>query len=249
VSGWAQEISLDLDMVSATCPNCHILLVEATFATYGDLGASENEAVALGATEISNSWGGGEWSGETSDSTYNHPGIPITVSSGDSGYTAGGPQYPAASPYVTAVGGTTLVRDSSSRGWSEIAWSKSGSGCSAYELKPSWQTGPSCAMRTVADLSAVGDPNTGVSVYDTYQTTGWLVFGGTSVGAPIVASVYALSGNTTSIANGSYPYSHAASLYDVISGSNGSCGTYVCTAGPGYDGPSGLGTPDSLGAF
>ena len=250
--GWAQEISLDLDMVSAICPNCHILLVEASSNSLSNLGTAVNEAAALGATEISNSYGGGESSSDTSYDTsyYNHPGIAITASSGDNGY---GVEYPAASQYVTAVGGTTLTRASNSRGWSETAWSGTGSGCSAYDPKPSWQTDSGCSKRTVADVSAVADPNTGVSVYDSFSyqgQSGWLVFGGTSVASPIIASVYALAGNAATVTYGSYPYSHTSSLNDVTSGSNGSCGgSYLCTAGPGYDDPTGLGTPNGSGGF
>jgi subtilase family serine protease len=250
--GWAQEISLDLDMVSAICPNCHILLVEASSNSLSNLGTAVNEAAALGATEISNSYGGGESSSDTSYDTsyYNHPGIAITASSGDNGY---GVEYPAASQYVTAVGGTTLTRASNSRGWSETAWSGTGSGCSAYDPKPSWQTDSGCSKRTVADVSAVADPNTGVSVYDSFSyqgQSGWLVFGGTSVASPIIASVYALASNAATVTYGSYPYSHTSSLNDVTSGSNGSCGgSYLCTAGPGYDGPTGLGTPNGSGGF
>jgi subtilase family serine protease len=139
-SGWAGEISLDLDMVSAIAPNAKIILVEATSASMSDLGKSVNTAVSLGATEVSNSYGGSESSADTGyDSSYfNHPGVAITVSSGDSGY---GVEYPAASPYVTAVGGTALNKASNSRGWSESVWSTSssegvGSGCSAYDPKP-----------------------------------------------------------------------------------------------------------------
>jgi subtilase family serine protease len=249
--GWSQEISLDLDMVSAICPNCHILLVESTTNSLTNLGTAENEAAKLGATEISNSYGGNESSSDTNyDSTYyHHPGIAITASSGDNGY---GVEYPAASQYVTAVGGTHLVRASNTRGWSETAWNGAGSGCSAYDPKPSWQTDSGCSRRTVADVSAVADPNTGVAVYDSYAyqgRSGWLVFGGTSVASPIVASVYALAGNAASVTYGSYPYSHTSSLNDVTSGSNGSCGTYLCNAGTGYDGPTGLGTPNGVGGF
>jgi subtilase family serine protease len=247
-SGWAQEISLDLDMASAICPSCHILLVEASSNSLANLGTAVNEAVTLGANVVSNSYGSSEFSSETGyDLYYNHPKIAITVSSGDNGY---GVEYPAASQYVTAVGGTSLTHASSSRGWSETAWSGAGSGCSAFEPKPAWQKDSGCSRRTVADVSADADPNTGVSVYDTYRTGGWLVFGGTSVASPIVASVYALAGNATSVSYGSFPYSHLESLFDVTSGSNGSCGgSYLCTAGPGYDGPTGLGTPNGSGSF
>jgi len=249
-AGWAEEISLDLDMASAICPNCKILLVEASSNSFANLGAAEDYAAAH-ANVISNSFGGGEFSSEateTYDGHFNHPGVAITASSGDGGY---GVEFPAASPYVTAVGGTTLVRNSNvSRGWTETAWSGAGSGCSAYIPKPSWQTDPGCARRTVADVSADANPNTGVAVYDTYREGGWLVFGGTSVASPIVAGVYALAGNAGSVLYGSYPYSHASSLNDVLSGSNGSCGgSYLCTAGPGFDGPTGLGTPNGSAAF
>src|SRR6185437_8322644 len=164
-----------------------------------------------------------------------------------------GVEYPAASQYVTAVGGTSLSHASNTRGWSETAWNGAGSGCSADDVQPSWQSSVSritanCGKRAVADVSAVADPNTGVSVYDsfTYQgLSGWLVFGGTSVASPVIASVYALAGNASSVNYGSYPYSHTSSLFDVTSGSNGSCGgTPLCTAGTGWDGPTGLGTPN-----
>jgi subtilase family serine protease len=248
-TGWAEEISLDVDMVSAVCPQCHILLVEATTASIANLGTAVNTAVRLGAVAVSNSYGGAEYSGETSaDTYYNHPGVAITVSSGDSGY---GVEYPAASRYVTSVGGTSLRTASTTRGWSETAWSGAGSGCSRYEAKPTWQHDTGCARRTVADVSAVADPATGVAVYDTYGVGGWLVFGGTSVASPVIAAVYALAGRP---AAGSVPaslaYSHTGNLFDVTSGSNGSCGSsYLCTAKAGYDGPTGLGTPNGTGAF
>jgi len=247
-TGWAEEISLDLDMVSAICPKCHILLVEANSNRFTDLATAVDQAAKQGANEISNSYGGSEYSNEVNDqSHYNHPGIAITASSGDNGY---GVQFPAASRYVTAVGGTTLTRASNTRGWRETAWSGAGSGCSAYISKPSWQTDSGCSKRTVADVSADANPNTGVSVYDTYHEPGWLVFGGTSVASPIIASVYALAGNASSVKYGSYPYSHKSSLFDVTSGSNGSCGgSYLCTAKSGYDGPTGLGTPNGSGGF
>ena len=249
--GWGQEISLDVDMASAICPNCKILLVEASSNSFANLSAAVDEAAKLGANVISNSYGGSEYSSEVSDqSHYNHPGVAITVSSGDNGY---GVEFPAASQYVTAVGGTTLTKDGSARGFSETVWSGAGSGCSAYISKPSWQLDTGCSRRTVADVSAVADPNTGVSVYDTYRQAGgggWLVFGGTSVASPIIGSVYALAGNSATINYGSYSYSHSTSLYDIVSGSNGSCGgSYLCTGGPGYDGPTGNGTPNGTGGF
>jgi subtilase family serine protease len=254
-SGWAGEISLDLDMVSAVAPNAHILLVEATTANMGDLGTSVNTAVSLGAKFVSNSYGGPEDSTDlTSDSQYfNHPGVAITVSAGDSAY---GAQYPAGSKYVTSVGGTALSRASNSRGWSESVWSTSstegtGSGCSAYDAKPTWQTDTGCSKRAISDVSAVADPATGVAVYDSYQATGWQVYGGTSASSPIIAGVYADAGTPgASDYPSKYPYQNTASLNDVTSGSNGSCSpSYLCTAGVGYDGPTGLGTPNGLAAF
>ena len=226
--GWAEEESLDLDAISAACPTCHILLVEASSANTSDLATAENTAAkASGVSAISNSYGGSETSSETStDSAYNHPGVAITVSSGDSGY---GVEYPAASQYVTAVGGTTLTQASNSRGWTETAWSGAGSGCSAYEPKPSWQHDTGCAKRTVADVSADADPNSGLGVYDTYNSCGsssfcdylieigavqgldgWAQVGGTSLSSPLTASVYTLAGNTASVTYGSYPYATPA---------------------------------------
>ncbi|WP_282205030.1 S53 family peptidase [Kitasatospora fiedleri] len=254
-SGWAGEISLDLDMVSAIAPNAHIVLVEASSATMANLGTSVNTAVSLGAKFVSNSYGGSESSADTSyDSSYfNHPGVAITVSSGDSAY---GAQYPAASKYVTAVGGTALKRDSSARGWSESVWltnstEGTGSGCSKYDAKPTWQKDTGCTKRTIADVSAVADPATGVAVYQTYGGSGWAVYGGTSAAAPIIAGVYALGGNPSSGSSpASFPYAHTSALFDVTSGSNGSCSpSYLCKAGAGYDGPTGLGTPNGTAAF
>ncbi|MEV0977614.1 putative Ig domain-containing protein [Streptomyces sp. NPDC049915] len=254
-TGWAGEEALDLDMVSAVCPNCSIILVEANSANDTDLGIAENEAVTLGAKVVSNSWGGSEASSQTTEDTqyFKHPGVAITVSSGDSAY---GAEYPATSQYVTAVGGTALTTAANSRGWSESVWHTNstegtGSGCSAYDPKPSWQTDTGCAKRMEADVSAVADPATGVAVYDTYGGSGWAVYGGTSASAPIVAGVYALAGTPgTTDYPAKYPYQHTGNLYDVTSGSNGSCTTsYFCTAGTGYDGPTGWGTPNGTAAF
>jgi subtilase family serine protease len=246
-TGWAQESALDLDMASAMCPNCKIYLVEAKTPSFSNLATAENTAAAQGAHAISNSYGGGE-SGSTSyESAYNHPGIAVTVSSGDAGY---GVEFPASSPHVTAVGGTHLVTASNSRGWSETVWSGAGSGCSTLYAKPTWQHDAGCSKRTVADVSAVADPNTGVAVYGPVSSrkSGWLVFGGTSVAAPLVAGVYGANGGAVNY--GSDPYNNTAALFDVTSGSNGSCGgSYLCTGVVGYDGPTGLGTPNGTTAF
>ena len=246
--GWSQETALDLDMASAMCPGCSLLLVEADTASYQNLALSVNTAASMGAHAISNSYGGSEAGTTQYEPYYNYAGIAVTASSGDNGF---GVEFPASSPHVTAVGGTSLVVNANtSRGWSETAWSGAGSGCSTVYAKPTWQTDAGCARRTVADVSAVADPNTGVAVYARASTrqAAWLVFGGTSVAAPLVAGLYGV--NDTGVNYGSDPYRHTTSLFDVTSGSNGSCGgSYLCTAVVGYDGPTGLGTPDGVTAF
>jgi hypothetical protein len=249
-AGWALEISLDVEIAHAVCQNCSILLVEATTNSFANLMAAVDQAHAQGATVISNSYGASEFSGETAyDSHFMLPGTAITFSSGDAGY---GAQYPAASQYVTAVGGTTLNLSGNTY-VSESAWSGAGSGCSAYETKPSWQSDSGCANRTVADVSAVADPATGAAVYDsvTYQgRKGWFVVGGTSLAAPLVAGVYALGGVPTASQANSLPYSGTTNLHDVVGGSNGTCSSlYLCTGIVGYDGPTGLGSPNGSGAF
>ncbi len=243
-TGWAVEISLDLDMVSAVCPQCHILLVEANSNEMRDLGPAVEEAAELGASEISDSWSGEESPEETSfDHYFDHPGVPVLFASGDEGYSV---QYPAASPYVIAVGGTSLKKAANARGWSETAWSGAGSGCSAYEPKPTWQKDEGCPHRTVADVSAVADPSTPVSMYDSYNEGGWLLAGGTSVATPLLAGVEALSSSAVRSAGPSaiYDAGEGGELFDVTEGENGNCGTYLCQAEVGYDGPTGWGTPD-----
>jgi hypothetical protein len=237
---WAQEIALDLDMASAMCPRCKLLLVEAGSASAASLATAANTAAALGATQISNSYGGPEFPSETYfEQYYNHQGVAVVASSGDSGF---GVEYPAASAYVTAVGGTSLVRDSSPRGWSETAWAGAGSGCSAYIPKPAWQTDTGCPTRSVADVAAVADPGTGVAAFDS-GSGGWGVYGGTSAAAPLVAGVYALVGQPA--ANGDYAYRNPSAFRDVTSGGNGPCSLiYLCNAGIGFDGPTGVGTPN-----
>jgi subtilase family serine protease len=238
--GWAQEAALDLDMMSAMCANCRIWLIEANSASFANLAASVNTAASLGAHAISNSYGGSETGTTTYEPSYNHPGIAITASAGDSGF--GTVQFPATSPHVTAVGGTHLAPDPGNpmnpRGWTESA--VSGGGCSTVYAKPSWQTWPSCSKRTVVDVAAVSDPATGVAVYGPLSgtTSGWLVFGGTSVGAPIIAGVYGVNGGT--VTYGSNPYAHPTLLFDITTGPG---------AGPGYDPPTGMGTPNGAGAF
>jgi hypothetical protein len=243
-TGWAQEQALDLDMASAMCSGCKIMLVQADSATLANLAAAVNTAAARGANVISNSYGGGEAGSTGYESAYRHPGIAVTVSTGDSGY---GVQFPASSPNVIAVGGTTLTRGGGTRGWTESAWSSGGSGCSSVYAKNSYQTDALCATRMEADISAVGNPSTGVAVYGPNghgSQSSWLVFGGTSVSAPLIGGMYGASGINPTASSGIYAAS-ASSFNDVTTGTNGSCGgTYFCTAGAGYDGPTGRGTPN-----
>jgi len=261
-SGWALEIALDVQTVHAVCPDCKILLVEARSSSLGNLLAAESYAQSRAdVVVVSNSWGAGEFSSEAAYDGYFNYGKPVTVSSGDSGY---GVEWPAASAFVTAVGGTTLIlnSDTNTRS-SESVWKGSGSGCSAYEAQPDWQTSvlttaqmSGCSHRIVADVAADADPATGAAVYDSYGYAGqkgWFTVGGTSLSAPIIAAVYALNQNTEGVG---VLYTNSSQLFDVTSGYNGtSCGDkttdtyYLCHAGTGYDGPTGLGTPDGLAAF
>jgi len=266
-SNWAAEISLDVEMVSAVCPDCRIVLLEADSDTNTDIAQALVTAIGMGVDAISNSFGAPEDPNETlmdkeyysavQDAGSGASGILVTVSSGDSAY---GANYPATSRYVVAVGGTTLTQSSSSRGWAEAAWAKGGSGCSAYIGKPSWQTDPSCAKRMEADLAAVADTSTPVLFYCSDCETpdggnagngadsgSWYGGGGTSVAAPIVAGGFMALG-VRPAAGTTWPQfvwmSHSA-FYDVTSGQDGVCGTsYFCTAGVGYDGPTGWGTID-----
>ena len=266
--GWAEEESLDLDMVSAICPRCKILLVEANSNGIGALVKAEDAAVRLGAKFISNSWGGPEFSTETSyDSHFDHPGLVITMASGDYGY---GPQYPAVSPYVTAVGGTTLWMKGKTRTeekvWSLGATEGTGSGCSAIEGQPSWQqalsgctTSAQAPGRIDNDVAADADPRTGPAVYDSAPPAGaglpagWQQLGGTSAATPIIAATYALANPGGKYAPGGFTnqvlYQEETHLRDITIGANGSCGTYLCTAEAGYDGPTGLGVPNGVTAF
>jgi subtilase family serine protease len=249
-AGWAQEVSLDLDMVSATCPHCHIVLVEANSATFADLGTAVNTAVHMGANVVTNSYGGSEFA--ASNSAYAHAGHVIVASAGDSGM---GVSQPCSYATVVCVGGTTLNRAANTRGWTETAWDGTGSGCSTLVAKPSWQKDTGCAKRTESDVAAVADPYTGVAVYDSTPYNGaygWLVFGGTSASSPIVAAVYALAGNAVSMnaAQSIWQHGGTTALNDVKTGSNGSCSpSYLCTARIGYDGPTGWGTPHGTAAF
>jgi subtilase family serine protease len=265
---WTLEESLDVDMVSAICPLCKIDLVEADNDSGDGLYiAEQTAATTLGAKYISNSWGGSESSTDTSyDSEYfGQSGVVYTASAGDSAYS-GGVIYPATSPNVVSVGGTSLDTSSNSRGWTESVWDTSstegtGSGCSAYEPQPSWQSAISliksaCSFRVDNDVAADADPNTGAAIYDTSNDNGgWNEVGGTSESSPIIASVFALAGNDGNGGNNAADsiYTHTSDLYEVTASSNGSCSPSVlCTAtgaADTYNGPTGWGTPDGLTAF
>lgn len=260
-SGWALEIALDVETAHEICQNCKLVLVEASSSSSANLDAAEATAVRLGATEISNSWGtNGEYSGEVSENgAFDHPGIAITVASGDNGYERFG--FPAASPDVVDAGGTTLTLGAGNTYGSEKTWNGTGSGCSLYFSAQSWQgeaagwSSTGCGtFRGVADVAADADPNTGASVYDTTRyngRTGWFQVGGTSLASPLIAGVYALAGNAASVSYpAALPYAHSSALHDVSEGpSTGNCSTTACKAAAGYDGPTGLGTPSGLGGF
>jgi hypothetical protein len=261
MTGWSAPTAESLDMISAICPNCHILLVEAdtpaipTTTDPDALGQAENEAAALGAKFIDNTVFTSESTYATQEPTldsdyFDHPGVAITAPDGAGGYS--GPWYPAASPDVIAVGGTTLTAaPATARGWTETAWTGTGSGCSAYETKPAWQTDTGCTDRMANDLSADADNvNSPVAFYDT-PSGDWVTGGGNDVSAAIIAAAYALAGAPTAGTNpASYPYAHTTLINDITTGSTGTCTpTYYCTAGTGYDGPTGLGTPATATAL
>jgi subtilase family serine protease len=242
---WGTEEVLDAEMVSAVCPNCSITVYESRDAQISNLASAAEAAADNGATEVSNSY----TLPETPDlaqyaQDYVAPGVPMTASAGDQGY---GPGFPATLPTVTAVGGASLVH--AAMGWGEAVWPGTGSGCSGFAAKPSWQTDTGCKNRTVNDLAVDADPATGVAAYVS-AVGGWAVFGGTSIGAPMVAGMYALAENGSNINDASSLYANANSFAPVAARANGTCyPNYLCTGGPGYDGPSGLGMPYGLSAF
>lgn len=257
-SSWAHADATALDALSALCPNCHLLLVEAASTSYTDLGTAENTAVASGARYVLDTWNGRESVGQDAfDHYFNHPGFAIVAPAASNGYER---TFPGDLPYVTSVGGTTLSPTKfSTRHWAEIAWTGTGSGCSALEVKPSWQRADAsaatgCPHRTQNDVAADADPSTGAAVYDSYGTTSrWKRSGGTVLAAAIVTATYALAGTPARHTYpASYPYQHRSGLNDVLYGSNGPCTlnpAYICNAERGFDGPTGLGSPDGTAAF
>ena len=255
-SGWALETSLDVEVAHAICQTCQILLVEASSNSYSHLATAVATAARLGAVAISNSYGSSEWSGQSAyDSYYRQPGVAVTVSSGDGGY---GPSYPAAANGVIAVGGTTLQLFGDLSYAGESVWSGTGSGCSQYESANVWQSAlPNWAptycgsRRGISDISADADPNSGAAVYDSTPysgQSGWWQVGGTSLSSPIIASIFALANNSNSNP-AQILYANAGAFHDVTDGSNGSCAGIMCMAGAGYDGPTGLGTPNGISGF
>lgn len=250
---WIVESSLDVQTAHQMCQNCKILLVEAASSSMSDLLWGVDQAVALGAQVVSMSWGRTETT-TSYDAHFSKPGIAFVASTGDAGY--GGSHYPASSQYVAAVGGTTLSVNADNSWAGESAWASGGSGCSPYEPKPDFQPATGCANRAYADVAADADYSaSGAAVYDSFGingTTGWLKVGGTSLAAPLVAGMYGLTGMTSGSARlNALPYRAAgtAALHDITSGANGTCGTLLCTAGAGYDGPTGVGSPNGLDAL
>ncbi|MFJ7214819.1 S8 family serine peptidase [Amycolatopsis sp. NPDC098790] len=247
--GWAMESTLDVSMVSAACPSCRLLVVEGNTPGFADLAETEDTAVRLGATVVSNSYGAREGGAPLAfASHYQHPGVAVVASSGDAGFTAA--SYPANLATTIAVGGTSLARDpSSARGWAESAWQYGGSGCSAYIAKPSWQRDTHCGKRTVADVAAAAED---IAIHYA-DAGGWLPANGTSASAPFVAGLIARSGHVTAPAD---LYANASRFTDVTTGHNDPAGggkkcggDYLCVAGPGYDAPTGVGVPNGLTGF
>jgi subtilase family serine protease len=247
-TGWGLEIDLDVDMVSAVCPNCTIYLIEANGADTSDLQTAEAEAVTLGAHIISNSWICYGSVNCVSSSYFNTPGVLYLASSGDAGYNQNG--APEALASVVSVGGTVLTKSGST--YSETAWSSAGSGCATGITKPSWQHDTGCTYRTDSDVSAVAQ---GVAEYDSYGYGGWITVSGTSVSSPMIGGVYGLAGNASSqnAAQNLWKLKKKVrkhALHDITTGHNGSCGgSYLCTGLKGYDGPTGWGTPNGIKAF
>ena len=255
--GWAAEQAIDVQVAHALCENCSILLVEANTNGIADLFSAENTGAKLGANVMSNSWGSSEFSGESSADAqfFTHPGVVMTAGTGDDGY-AGGVFYPASSPNVVAVGGTSLFLKNGKKYLSEAAWSGAGSGCSEFESRPTWQPSlPGCpANRTVGDIAMDADPNTGVAICTGCTTCCWQMFGGTSIGTPIVAGMFAIAGripqDTTEPSGILYENVSKTNSRDIVGGSTGDCDfAYLCNAVPGYDGPTGLGSPKGLDIF
>jgi hypothetical protein len=251
-SDWTTEIAIDVQAVSAVCPSCRILLVDARSANSSDMGAAVQTAVRLGATYLSLSFGSPDsLLNQTLNLTYyNSPGVTYVAASGDSGY-AGGTIFPSTASNVVAAGGTSVKLVNGV--WHQSAWAGAGSGCSSIglltgtitTLVQSLLSGTYCpAGRAVADISALADPATGLMFYRAGQ---WWYGGGTSLAAPIIAGLYALAGNHTDpLAIYHNVTTRPSSFVDITAGQTGTCGTALCAAGSGWDGPTGVGTPAGL---
>lgn len=258
--GWSLEMALDVEWAHAIAPQAKIILVEAASSSLADLMRAVDVAVKNGASVVSMSFGGSEFSSESSyDGHFSASGVTFTASSGDSGT---GGEYPAASQRVVAVGGTTMSSDSAGNYLGETAWNGSGGGQSSYEAEPAWQKSfgipnDPAALRGIPDVAYGADPNTGFSVYSSVATqgqSGWFQVGGTSAGAPQWAALFAIA-NSTRVAlgkatlSGSSPYlysmasgAYAWNYHDITSGTNGTCGA-LCIATANYDYVTGLGSP------
>jgi subtilase family serine protease len=254
---WASEAALDIEMAHAMAPAAHIYLVEANSNSNTDLYATVTKAIALvqaaGGGEVSMSWGGGEFSTEaTYDKTFTGAKVVFFASSGDSEGTL----YPSVSPNVVAVGGTTIMRSPATLNFEgEITWEDTGGGYSYFEPRPSFQSSVASlvgATRGVPDVAAVGNPRTGVWVYNSYDNTyggvlfPWNIFGGTSVAAPLWAGIvnHAGSFSASTAAEESLIYTHAKTAANFRDVSYGSCGYYEgWSAVAGWDPCSGNGAP------
>ncbi|MGH7203914.1 MAG: Ig-like domain-containing protein [Candidatus Levyibacteriota bacterium] len=258
---WIDEITLDVQTAHSLCQTCKILLVEANSSSYNDLTTATKTAASLHPSAISLSWGGSESSGVSSAPSYSSPGIPVIASSGDDGYNilsgrTSGVSFPASLPNVVAVGGTTLTVNSDDSYAGESVWNGTGSGCASLSSATANQTNLAAwsltgcgTKRGVVDMAADADPSTGVAVYFNRR---WAYYGGTSLAAPIIASAFALNGGikSTSIAtNVLYANYSPTNYHDITTGTNGTCSTTMCIGSLGYDGPTGLGTLNGLGAF
>lgn len=256
---WTLEASLDTQLAHGICQTCKILVIEANSTSASDLATAERTAVSLGATAVSNSWGFPESGFDKS--SFIHPGTAIVAGSGDSGY--GAFLWPANIPQVVAVGGTTLNINTDNTYRSESVWDGAGSGCVSSELAFSWQTNlpnwsqTGCGItRAVSDVSANADPSTGAAIYDSTPyggSTGWYQLGGTSASTPVVAAAYALAGGVPANHDAPsvlYANYNTSNFNDVISGTNNYvCNSIMCKGETGYDGPTGLGSLNGLGAF
>jgi subtilase family serine protease len=245
---WQIEADIDTQAASAVCPNCTLVVSEAASPTLSDLANAVAAAQNAGANILSYSFGVAESSADLSYEAAFEGGRNAIAfaAAGDSGY---GVNFPASATYVAAVGGTTVsgVVNSSV---AETAWSGTSSGCSRVFRKHPNQHDPGCNRRTMNDIAAVADPNTGLAVYDAAvndSNDGWIIAGGTSLSTPLVAAMFALSGDTQLGKGAARFYSHTSNFYNVTQGSNGYCYIrYLCTAQAGYNGPTGVGTPNGL---